>query len=87
MSERFNGCNVYAKLISYFFKSIDVIWDNNQSTHCTNLNYILRYLLIHSGKFTEKDIKRKYSLVLYILPHQFLKVNVGKKWIIADSWD
>ena len=58
---------------------------NELNTHCTNLNYVLRVLLLKSGKFSEEDIKLKYTWI-NLSPHQYLKVNVGGRWVNADPW-
>lgn len=50
---------------------------------CTTQNYLLRTLLIKSGRFNESDIKLKVApLNLFI--HQYLKVNLGDHGGIID---
>lgn len=53
--------------------------------HCTNQNYLLRLMLVKSGRFIESDIKvRIVPLNLFI--HQYLEVRIGAQWIVVDPW-
>ncbi|PIR88304.1 MAG: hypothetical protein COU09_02975 [Candidatus Harrisonbacteria bacterium CG10_big_fil_rev_8_21_14_0_10_44_23] len=52
---------------------------------CNMQNYLLHSLLIKSGYFKEKDIRHKYRLLRPFI-HQWLEINLGGKWIIADPW-
>ena len=54
--------------------------------HCTNLNLVMRILLIKSGKFKEEDTRLKYSFNYYVSPHQYLQVKTEKGWINTDPW-
>ena len=54
--------------------------------HCSNINYLLRILLINSGKFKEEDIKHKFSLIYYLSPHQYMQVKTEKGWTDVDPW-
>ena len=54
---------------------------------CTQQNYVLRLLLVKSGKFKDSEIRIKWTLVAYISPHQYLQVKVGKgNWVNVDMW-
>lgn len=52
---------------------------------CNGQNYLLRLMLVKSGRFTENDIRiRTVPLNLFI--HQYLRVNVEGRWIDVDPW-
>lgn len=52
---------------------------------CTSFNYILRTMLVKSGRFKEEDIHLKV-IPLNIFIHQYLRVRIGEKWIDVDPW-
>jgi len=54
--------------------------------HCTNINRILKSLLIGSGLFREEDIRIKWTLIWYVSPHQHVQVRIGDRWINVDIW-
>ncbi|MBU2561041.1 MAG: hypothetical protein KKD17_02005 [Nanoarchaeota archaeon] len=61
-------------------------WPRSGFMNCTNLNYMLRTLLVKSGRFSESGIVPKLT-VLYISPHQYFKVRVSKdRWVDVDCW-
>jgi len=52
---------------------------------CTSQNYLLRLILVKSGRFKDSDIEiRVIPLNLFI--HQYLRVRVGEKTIAVDPW-
>lgn len=59
-------------------------WNSRDYLHCTNLNGILAFLLIESGHFKEQEILKKWTLLYYLSPHQYLIVNTGNKNINVD---
>ena len=52
---------------------------------CTGQNFLLRVMLIKSGRFQNEDIKVK-NVPLNLFIHQYLKVKVGNDWIDVDPW-
>ena len=50
---------------------------------CPQTNYLLRIFLVKSGWFKDEDIKRKHIFVNFV-PHQYLKVKIGDRWIDVD---
>jgi hypothetical protein len=52
---------------------------------CTSQNYLLRLILIKSGRFTEADTKIKVVPFNFFI-HQYLKVRIDNKWIDVDPW-
>lgn len=75
------------KAFDLFSASLQDLWNRTGFMHCTNQNYLLALLLIKGGHFTEADIKRKWGLIAYCSPHQYLQVRVStNKWIDIDCW-
>jgi hypothetical protein len=77
----------YLRVWEFFRCDIDQLWDTKDDfIHCNNVNYVLRTLLVKSGKFKEEDILPKNTLVV-ISPHQYLRIRLGKdRFIDVDSW-
>jgi len=53
--------------------------------HCTGQNYLLRLILVKSGRFQESDIKIKV-VPLNLFIHQYLQVKLGDRWVDVDPW-
>lgn len=82
-----NRLKTFTRLFDLFRTDADSLWAQNGFLHCTNLNILLRELLIHSGKFTDEDIQKKWTQIRYLSPHQYVRVRVGsEKWINVDVW-
>ncbi len=75
----------------FFYKWFEVnpntLWHRKGFLHCTQQNYLFRVLLVESGKLAEEQIEYAYSLVGYISPHQYLKIQIGDKQIAVDPWN
>lgn len=52
---------------------------------CTGQNFVLRVLLVKSGRFSEADVTPHTTMVNFFI-HQYLRVLVGGKWIEVDPW-
>lgn len=76
----------YTKLFKIFIHDIEMLWNKSGFMHCTNINYVLRTLLIKSGHFTEDDIQIKWTLVWHISPHQYLRIKTSDKYVNVDVW-
>lgn len=80
----------YTRLSRAFTKNVATLWAREGFLHCHHQNYLLRILLVRSGKFTEQDIRQRFALYKHVSPHQYLQVNVGSKeqerWVDADPW-
>lgn len=53
---------------------------------CTNQNAVLTALLLNSGRFQSRDIKKKWTLYFGLTPHQYLQVKTEDGWINVDPW-
>lgn len=74
------------KLFNILESDIEVLWRKNGFLHCTNINYILKTLLIDSGFFKKEDIRTRWTLIWYVSPHQYAQVRINDKWINVDVW-
>ncbi len=52
---------------------------------CTSQNYLIRLMLVKSGRFQEQDIKI-VATPFNLFIHQYLKVKVGDIWMDVDPW-
>jgi len=86
--ERFRGEKFYflRKPSELFVTDLEKIWNTRTVINCTTANYLLRCLLIKSGKFSDKDIKSRWTLIWGISIHQYVKVDVDGKIIDVDLW-
>lgn len=76
----------YLKLFDAFRHDIGTLWSKNGFLHCTNINYVMRTLLVKSAFFTEDEIRLRWTQVWYISPHQYVQVKIDNKWINIDVW-
>lgn len=84
--EKYVGCHIYTRFFDLFVTDLDKLWNKDGPSHCTNLDYLLRVLLVKSEFFKDEDIELKLTLI-YIFPHQYLKVKLSEdKFINVDPW-
>jgi len=88
VTRRFHGRRALTYLLGWrvLEKDVQQIWSRPGYLHCTTMNYLLRVLLIGSGRFSEKDIRERWTLVLGISPHQYVQVHADSTWISIDPW-
>lgn len=63
------------------------LWDRKGFMHCTHQNFLLRVLLVESGKVRDANLSLGHSLVFHISPHQFLILHRGNEKIALDPWN
>jgi len=76
----------FVKFIDLWKTDVDFLWNLKGHMHCQSLNYLIRILLIKSGKFKDSDITFKLTNTYYLTIHQYMIVEVGKKNIFVDPW-
>jgi hypothetical protein len=81
-----NRIKTYTKLFNVFKHDIGTLWNKTGFLHCSNINYILRTLLIKSDFFTDDEIRLRWTVIWYISPHQYAQVKIDDKWINVDIW-
>ncbi len=88
LNKKYRGHRVktYTNILDVFQKDISTFWNTTGFLHCTNINYVMRFLLIRSGFFKESDIRLKWTLIWYISPHQYLQIKTNGAWINIDVW-
>jgi hypothetical protein len=88
LTQKYHGERVqtYLRLFDIFKHDSETLWNTNGFLHCTNLNYLMRILLVKSGFFTEADIRLKWTLIWYVSPHQYMQIRVSDTWINVDLW-
>jgi len=69
---RCNRIKTYTKLFDVFKHDIGTLWSVNGFLHCTNINYVMRTLLIKSDFFSEDNIRLRWTQIWYISPHFLL---------------
>tara|TARA_Y100000310_G_C20107585_1_gene545627 strand:+ start:52 stop:555 length:504 start_codon:yes stop_codon:yes gene_type:complete len=69
----------------FFERDLQEIWEGTDDRPCNIQNYVLKTILINSGRFKKEDIEFADSLCR-ITPHQYLKVKVEGIWIDVDLW-
>jgi hypothetical protein len=88
VTTRFEGGRVktFSKLYDLVSTSTEDLWNRTGFVHCTNQNYLLTLLLVSTGKFSEDEIKPKWTFIWFCSPHQYLKVKVNDEYINVDCW-
>lgn len=87
ITKKYWGCNTFHNFSDLFITDIKKLWKKKSPLHCTNLNYLLRVLLIKSEIFSKDDIEQKLTYVYYFWPHQYLRIKINnKKYINVDLW-
>lgn len=89
LTTKYRGYRVTTYIDAYdaFDSNVEHLWKRNGFLHCHHFNYLLRILLLQSGKFHESDIRLKRSWVWFFSVHQYVRVKVQeKKWISVDMW-
>jgi len=78
--------------ITNFFRLINndiyKLFNKTGCLHCTSINYVLRITAIKSGLFNEEDIELKLTHTWFIIPHQYLRFNLGGgSFVDIDLWN
>lgn len=76
----------FSRLFELFGREPQEMWLKNGFLHCTNINKLLKSLLLASGHFAETDIKMRWTLIWYVSPHQYLQVRINDSWLSIDIW-
>lgn len=77
---RFKAAIFLSKL---FKKDLQKIWQTKGFIYCTSINFIVYTLLANSKFFEPEDVKVKHVFLNFV-PHQYLQVKVGDKFIDVD---
>ncbi len=82
-----NRLKTITRFFELFPRSMDEVWKKTGFQHCTNLNWLLRTLLVKSGHFEDADIETRWTLLWCVSPHQFVQVRMkdGQR-VFVDVW-
>jgi hypothetical protein len=84
ITQKYTGSRL--KTVTQFWRAFNNVFAQSSGfLPCTGQNFLLRTLLVRSGRFTESDIKVK-TVPLNFFIHQYLLVRVDGAWIAVDPW-
>ena len=88
LDKKYRGWRVktWARVWEVFEKDAEKMWAMEGFLHCTNMNYLLRILLVGSGFFKDEDICLVWTQIWYVSPHQYMKVRIVGRWVNIDIW-
>ncbi|MDO8623838.1 MAG: hypothetical protein Q7R54_00570 [bacterium] len=84
ITQKYTGSRL--KTITRFWRAFGDVYKKDPGfLPCTGQNFLLRTLLVKSGRFQEDDIKVK-TVPLNFFIHQYLAVRVDGVWVDVDPW-
>lgn len=84
VTDRYSGGRL--KTLTQFHRAFgDLLEKSPGFLPCTAQNYLLRTMLVRSGRFTDADIELK-TVPLNLSIHQYIRVWVGAEYIDVDPW-
>ena len=84
ITQKYTGSRL--KTVTQFSRAFgNVFAQSSGFLPCTGQNFLLRTLLVRSGRFSESDIKVR-TVPLNFFIHQYLLVKVDGAWIPVDPW-
>lgn len=89
LSKRYEGYRILTalRLDRFFIRSLEKLWQLQGFLHCHHMNYLLRTVLVASGKFTPSDIEACWTQIWFFSPHQYLKAHMHDgKVCEVDLW-
>lgn len=89
LSKKYRGFRflTFLRLDRFFITDLSTLWEISGFLHCNHSNYLLRTLLIASGKFSPEDIRSRWTQIWYFSPHQYLDIKLANGTILSvDLW-
>lgn len=89
LSSRYHGERIktYSHIFSLLTHDINKLWKKKGFLHCNHINNLLITLLVGSGHFKKEDLKKRWTLVWYASPHQYMKVKLDNNTSVdVDIW-
>lgn len=62
------------------------LWRLNGHLLCTNLNRVLRDLLIQTQWYEVSDVRYRWTAIWLFSPHQYVQVYIDDDWVDVDVW-
>lgn len=89
LGRKYRGYRIWTflRIDCLFIHDLATLWERNGFLHCHHLNYLLRTLLVASGKFQNEAIRNHWTQIWLFSPHQYLTVEFtdGRK-VEVDPW-
>lgn len=89
LGKKYRGYRIltFLRLDCLFIHNLSTLWERSGFLHCHHLNYLLRTLLVASGKFQNDAIVAHWTQIWLFSPHQYLTVEFadGRK-VEVDLW-
>ncbi len=87
LTKKYRGYRLmtYIRFFEIFEDDMEKIWAKDGFLHCTNMNYLMRILLVKSGFFQDSDIDLRWT-VYWGSPHQYMSIDIGDKKVDVDIW-
>ncbi len=71
------------RILRAWVKDLEEIWETEDFIYCTAINFLIFTLLANSKFFKAQDVKVRHVFLNFV-PHQYLQVKIGNKWIDVD---
>lgn len=89
LSERYRGYRIltFLRLDRFFITEMETLWRKRGFLHCNQMNYLMRTLLVASGKFAPEAIEACWTQIWFFSPHQYLVIALesGER-VEIDLW-
>lgn len=66
-----------------FLQGLEKIWNTKGFIYCQTMNFVAHVLIANSKFFKAGDVEVKYVFLNFV-PHQYLQIKIGDKWIDFD---
>ena len=77
----------YYRAPELFVTDTSTLWKRSGFLHCTQMNYLMRILLVKSGWFADEEILPQFTFVMFFSPHQYLRIQLSEQENVAvDLW-
>lgn len=89
LSKKYRGYRIltFLRLDRFFITDIDTLWQKSGFLHCNHMNYLLRIILVMSGKFAPEAIEAHWTQIWIFSPHQYLVITLESgEEVEIDLW-
>lgn len=89
LSQKYRGYRIltFLRLDRFFVVDVDTLWQKKGFLHCNHMNYLLRTLLVASGKFTLEAFEARWTQIWLFSPHQYVVITLeNDKQVEVDLW-
>jgi hypothetical protein len=88
LTQKYRGYRIktLTRLPELFDVDVEHLWARRGFLHRTNMNYLMKLVLVGTGRFASEDIQARWTAIHYCSPHQYLKIRIEAGWIAVDVW-